>query len=314
MSTPSVLLATAKVRPGMEKAFAKWQVELNQAIVKFPGYVSSDIMPPGTANEEWTIILTFQTPQQLRAWQESPERGALIAGSVSFLEGGNLGETMPALAAEPQKPETNVTEVILSKVKPGMDDQYREWSVRIQHAQAQYPGYRGMYLQPPSTEGGRWTTLVRYDTAEHLAAWMAAPERAELLKESKAFIEHEELTRLATSFPGWVPIDPVSGKGPPDWKTSLLVLLGLFPIVMLEMKYFSPILAKLSLHASLATFIGNAVSVFATSFATMPLFVRWFGWWLFPKPEDTTASVRGVGILIVLFALEIALLWKLLPW
>jgi uncharacterized protein len=56
--------------------------------------------------------------------------------------------------------------------------------------------------------------------------------------------------RLATSFPGWVPINPMTGKGPPNWKTALLVILGLFPIVMLEMRFLSPILASLGLHAS----------------------------------------------------------------
>jgi len=172
-----------------------------------------------------------------------------------------------------------------------------------------------MYLQPPTSVEGRWTTLIRYDTAEHLEAWMAAPERAELLKESKAFIEHEELTRLATSFPGWVPVNPETGKAPPNWKTSLLVLLGLFPIVMLEMKFLSPILVgMLGLHASLATFIGNVGSVFATSYLTMPLFIRCFGWWLFPKIDTPATAKKGVLILIVLFAAEVGVLWNLLPW
>ena len=144
---------------------------------------------------------------------------------------------------------------------------------------------------------------------------MAAPERAELLKESKAFIESEELMRLATSFPGWVPINPVTGKGPPDWKTAMLVLLGLFPVVMIELRFLSPVLASFGLHASLATFIGNALSVAATSFIAMPLFVRWFGWWLFSADTSTwRATSKGIAILVVLFALEVAALWQLLPW
>jgi hypothetical protein len=315
VSNSSVLIATAKVRAGQEPAFLAWQVHHNAVIARFPGFVSSDIMPPGAAGSaDWTFILNFQTPDQLRVWQQSPERAALIAECLPLLEGGNLGEVMPAAGGE-TKPESNVTEVILSKVKLGMDEIYREWSVRIQNAQSKYPGYRGMYLQPPTSVEGRWTTLIRYDTAEHLEAWMAAPERAELLKESKAFIEHEELTRLATSFPGWVPVNPETGKGPPNWKTSLLVLLGLFPIVMLEMRFLSPILVGLlGLHASLATFIGNVGSVFATSYLTMPLFIRCFAWWLFPKIDTPATSSKGLLILLVLFAAEVAVLWKLLPW
>jgi uncharacterized protein len=187
--------------------------------------------------------------------------------------------------------------------------------VRIQAAQAKYPGYRGMYLQPPTEKDGLWTTIMRFDTAEHLEAWMEAPERTELLAESKAFIDHEQLMRLATSFPGWVPINPVTGKGPPNWKTALLVILGLFPIVMLEMRFLSPILTSLGLHASLATFIGNTISVFGTTFVTMPLFIRWFGWWLFTE-KKTPAWITpvGLGFLAALFAIEVGALWHLLPW
>ena len=95
----------------------------------------------------------------------------------------------------------------------------------------------------------------------------------------------------------------------------MLVLLGLFPVVMLELRFLSPALVELGLHASLATFIGNALSVAATSSIAMPLFVRWFGWWLFPEDTSTLrATSKGVGILVVLFAVEVAALWQLLPW
>jgi antibiotic biosynthesis monooxygenase (ABM) superfamily enzyme len=171
-----------------------------------------------------------------------------------------------------------------------------------------------MFLQPPDEKGGLWTTIIRFDSASHLEGWMHAPERKELLRESKAFIEHEQLTRLATSFPGWVPLDPMTGKGPPNWKTAMLVLLGLFPVVMLELKFLSPSLSQIGLHASFSTFIGNALSVALTSFFTMPWSVRGFSWWLFPKSDSTAVTVRGVLVLILFYALEVVLLWKLLPW
>ena len=143
---------------------------------------------------------------------------------------------------------------------------------------------------------------------------MNAPERKKLLAETRDFIESEELMRLATAFPGWVPIDPMTGQGPPNWKAALLVLLGLFPIVMLELRFLNPILGQLGLHASLATFIGNAVSVALTSFLTMPLCVRVFGWWLFPKADPSGATFRGVVFICLLYVVEVAALWWLLPW
>jgi antibiotic biosynthesis monooxygenase (ABM) superfamily enzyme len=315
MSAPAVLIASAKLRPGEGQSFATWQARHNIVVGKFPGFISSDVIPPSQPeSNEWTIVLNFRSQDELIAWQRSSERAKIVGEAIPLFEGGSLGEV-----AEPDRtgelPGSNVTEMILSKIKPGMDDTYREWAVRIQAAQAKYSGYRGMYLQPPAEKDGLWTTIIRYDTSEHLEVWMEAPERAELLKESQAFIEHEQLMRLATSFPGWVPINPITGKGPPNWKTALLVTLGLFPIVMLEMRFLSPILTYLGLHASLATFVGNCLSVAGTTFLTMPLFIRWFGWWLFTdKKTPAWITPIGIGLLAALFAIEVGALWYLLPW
>ncbi len=314
MSEHAVLIATARVHPGQNQAFTAWKAHHDTIIGKFTGFISSDIIPPThDGSNEWTIILNFKSKDDLKVWQISPERAAIIAEGMPLFEGGTLGEIVQVGDGGVQ-PESNVTEIIFSKVKAGMEDTYREWTTRIQAAQAKYPGYRGMYLQPPQEKGGLWTTILRFDSEAHLEAWMNATERKQLLQESKNFIEHEALSRLATSFPGWVPLDPMTGKGPPNWKTAMLVLLGLFPVVMLELRFLNPVLAGLGLNSSFATFIGNAGSVAATSFFTMPLAVRGFGWWLFPKVRSAALNIRGVLILALCFAVEIALLWRLLPW
>ncbi len=314
MSEPAALIATARVRPRDEQAFTAWKAHHDTVIGKFAGFVSSDILPPTHAgNTEWTIILNFRSKEELTVWQKSPERASIIAEGMPLFEGGNFGEVVQ-LGGGGDQPDSNVTEVIFSKVRVGLEDRYREWAARIQAAQAKFPGYRGMYLQPPQEKGGLWTTILRFDSVTQLEAWMNAPERKKMLQESKAFIEHESLSRLATSFPGWVPLDPMTGKGPPNWKTAMLVLLGLFPVVMLELRFLNPILAGLGLNSSFATFIGNLGSVALTSFFTMPWAVHGFGWWLFPKVESAALTARGALILVLLYLLEIALLWKLLPW
>lgn len=314
MSAFAVLIATVRVRPGMDDAFALWKAKHDTVIGKFPGFVGNDTIPPSPPGSEWTLILNFRTPEDATAWQRSPERREIVAQGVSFFEGGTLGEVVQTGGAG-SVPDSTVTEVIFSRIKPGREGDYRDWAARIQAAQAKYPGYRGEFIQPPSSEGGMWTTIIRFDTVGQLEAWLNAPERKKLLEESQAFVESEQHTQLATSFPGWVPVDPATGQGPPDWKTAMLVLLVLFPVVMLEMRFLSPVLSQWGLHASLATFIGNAISVAITSLITMPLMVRWFGWWLFPTKDAPPAlSLKGVFLLLGLYTLEVATLWRLLPW
>ena len=46
MNKPAVLISTAKVHPGSEQAFAAWQARHSAAISKFPGFISTDMVPP----------------------------------------------------------------------------------------------------------------------------------------------------------------------------------------------------------------------------------------------------------------------------
>jgi hypothetical protein len=249
----------------------------------------------------------------LAAWRHSGERAAVLAELAPLMIGGDLGEVMQAESPDAEQPATTVTQVIFSQIKPGMEASYREWAARMQQAQARYPGYRGMYLQPPSPGGAHWITMLRFATTTQLNAWIAAPERAILLEEARAFVEGEELLRLATSFPGWVRIDPETGNGPPDWKTALLVLLGLYPIVAIELLYLNPLLN--GLVPALGIFLGNLVSVAATSFLTMPFLVRAFDRWLFPiTKQNDRATMIGIAVLAVLFGCEIGFVHGLFRW
>jgi uncharacterized protein len=313
MSSPAVLIATAKIRPGTEDAFAAWKGRHDAAAAAFPGFNSSDIVPPSEHDDTWTILLNFDSEENLTAWQRSSNRAALLAELAPLMIGGNLGEVMQPESPGAAQPGTTVTQVIFSRVKPGMEERYREWAARMQQAQARYPGYRGMYLQPPAHGGSHWITMLRFATTEQLNAWISAPERSAMLKEAGSFIESEELLRLATSFPGWVRIDPETGQGPPNWKAALLVLLGLYPIVVIELLYLNPLLT--GMVPALGIFIGNVLSVAATTFLTMPAFVRMFDWWLFPSAKEyNRATAIGVAILTAVFACEIGLLVLLFKW
>ena len=61
-------------------------------------------------------------------------------------------------------------------------------------------------------------------------------------------------------------------------------------------------------------FIGNVISVALTTYLTMPLFIKTFGWWLFPKSEESkiTVNLAGTAVIFLLYAIEVAALWHLL--
>ena len=246
------------------------------------------MMPGANGSNEWTIVINFRSADDLAAWQQSKEHAEIIAEGFPFSRAATSAKSR-RVAKRAVQPLGDVTEVIFSRIKPGMEDAYREWTTRIEAAQARYPGYRGTFLQPPDEKGGMWSTIIRFKSAPQLEAWMDAPERKSLLQESKEFIEHEQLTRLATAFPGMGADRSANRQRPAELEDRHACSAWAFSSRDARASFSYSDTDRSRTPRVLATFIGNALSVAATSFITMPLFVRWFGWWLFPDDASTLA-------------------------
>jgi uncharacterized protein len=305
-SSAAILLAKFHLRPGAENEFTAWQAKALTRAAGCEGFLNSEMTPASA--DSWTCTLRFRNIGNVDAWRNSPTWHNLVRDAQSFL----AEKTSIEIEVREAGPDGGVVEVIVTKVRPGKEGAYRRWETRIQQAQSKFPGYKGSYVQPPIAGELGWTTLMRFDSAEQLDTWLKSPERAALLREAQPLIDYAHLQRMDTSFPGWFPTDPSTGQGPPNWKAAMLVLLGLFPIVMLEARFLSPRTA--GLNSSLAMFIGNTISVALTTWLTMPLFIKGLGWWLFPKSEGSKlrVNIAGTALILVLFAIEVAALWHLL--
>jgi len=198
-----------------------------------------------------------------------------------------------------------VTEIITVSVKPGMEEAYRDWVDRIRQVEARVPVYQGLQLQPPIPGlQNDWVSLLRFDTAEHLNAWLESDARRDALEEVAPFIDKRE-QQVATAFLGWFTFGDAPGQAPPSWKQSMIVLLTLYPIVMLELLFLNPLTRSLGMAES--TFIGNALSVAVTRFLLISLALRAFEWWLLPRPNDSLrVEVTGIALIVGLYALSMA--------
>ena len=303
----ATLVAKFQLRTDAENAFAEWQAKALTRAAGFEGFLNSEITPSGKGLA-WNVLLRFADSARLEAWRKSETWHRLLGDATPLLAEKSSIEVQ----VKESESDQGVVEVIITQVKPGREAAYREWETKIQQAQSKFPGYRGAYVQPPVAGELGWTTLMRFDTAEQLDTWLKSPERVALVKEAESLVDYAHLQRMGSSFPGWFPTDPKTGKGPPNWKAAMLVLLGLFPIVMLEARFLSPQLA--GVNSSLGMFIGNVISVGLTTYLTMPLFIKTFGWWLFPKSDavKVTVNITGTAVIFLLYAIEVAVLWHLL--
>ena len=262
------------------------------------------IPPVPPLQSDWVMVQRFQTIEQLRAGLDSDERRSLMDKSASLLMDEGTTNVIQGANTE-LSPHDMVTEIITVSVKPGMEEAYRDWVERIRQVEARFPGYQGLQLQPPIPGlQDDWVSLLRFDTAEHLNAWLESDARRAALQEVEPFIDRRE-QQIATSFSGWFTFGDVPDEVPPNWKQSMIVLLMLYPIVMLELLFLNPLLHSLGMAE--ATFIGNLLSVAALGWLLVPPANRAFDWWLRPLPNAPRwVTAAGVALIVGLYALSVA--------
>lgn len=297
------------MRPGMETSFANWQAAFTRIASAAPEFVSLEIIPAFHGSAEWQVIQRFRSPEALARWVSDDARVALLA-DLTGTQGP--GQRSHADEAAPDfHSTTTVTEVITTVVKPGREEAFRIWSERIQQVQARFPGYMGTLVQAPlSSEVAYWTTLVRFEAPAFLDAWLESAERKAILAEGTPQVSTWQSHRMNDAFSGWFANEERQAP-PPAWKQTCLVLLVLFPIVMLEIRFLSPLLSGLPVAVS--TFIGNAISVSVVSWPLMAVAIFGLGWWLRPAAERRwRTELLGVSAVAGLYALELLIFTRLM--
>jgi antibiotic biosynthesis monooxygenase (ABM) superfamily enzyme len=307
----STLLLCVRVRDGSEADFKAWQARWHAEMLRAPGAKSVEEVPQNPDQEECVTVARFATVDALRDWLHGDANCALIEQARPYAAGGVVMQLAGKAALE-YYVQHGTTEVIITRIKPGKEEPYRAFADRIQRVQQSFPGYIGSFVQPPHQHEIGWTTVLRFDSVDNLDRWLNSPERAALLKESDDLIEGFSAQRVDTSFPGWVPADPATGKPPSPWKTACLVLLALFPVVMLELRFLNPVLRAWGSPPALTVFAGNAISVALTTWPLMPIAIRAFRPWLFPENQPRGLVAAMPFVLIGCYALELLALWRLL--
>jgi antibiotic biosynthesis monooxygenase (ABM) superfamily enzyme len=308
---PSVV-TKVRVRAGAHEAFCSWHARLSTTAAGFAGFVNAEVVSPNPPlQEEWLIVQRFASSYSLQSWRESSVRRSILDEARRSIADDEPA-TLRDVDASTVQLTSSATEVITTRLKPGTDQDYLRWAGDIQHAQARFPGYQGVYLQPPvAGETECWTTLLRFDSHQHLNAWLASTERLRLVLSAEHLIKSEENHQVTAAFAGWFNAGPAACASPAAWQTAMMVLVVLFPLVMLEFRFFNPLVAGWNL--SLGTFVGNAISVSLVTWPMVPLVIRCMGWWLTPDRSAPAWLVpAGTALLCGLYAVEIAAFWRFL--
>jgi len=194
--------------------------------------------------------------------------------------------------------------VIVHRFPADHADAFMQWLHGITDAAGAYPGYQATEIYPPTgvsdadADGDEWVVIIHFDDEQMLQAWLDAPERAawvaKLPHEARDFRMHT----MPAGFGSWVAGQTADGTPVPHWKSFLLVLVGLYPVVMLLTLIVSPRTAGLGM--ALAMLVGNILSVAILEWAVMPLLNRALATWLAAHGRDgRLVSVAGAALIVV---------------
>lgn len=296
---PSFTSLQVDIQSSTLDAFVDWQADFNSKITNAQGFISLEFL--SERQNSWVIVQRFVNQETSANWRLSPTYLELINKLKTFaiIKEENLEASLE---------KGGVTEVIVTQVNPGKENEYRLWSSQIHQIEGKFQGFRGVYIQSPEGNNKNWITLLQFDTMANLDLWLQSEERRQILQNSLPLVSSLESHRVISPYAGWFASIAKTGKIPAVWKQTMLVLLVLFPIVMFELKFLSPLIS--SLNSSVATFIGNAISVSLIAFPFMPIAIWFLGWWLLT--DSFKVTIKGACLVGLLYLAEIILLWNFL--
>ncbi|MBD2186759.1 hypothetical protein [Pseudanabaena mucicola] len=214
-----------------------------------------------------------------------------------------------------------VTEHIVPK---GRDFAFKRWHNKLVESAKQYDGFLRCDLSPPlrcKDQIVKWYYITHFDSPEHLNEWMESSERKQLLESGREVFSAYRFKSFTTGLEGWFSMQSgnseYKGLGPSRWKQILAVVLGLYPVVMIQAIAFSILKLMQSWSLANSMIVNNLITSTILSFAVMPFVSKRLSFWLRPAylPISRRANLIGtiivfvsLGLMVIIFNLALALI------
>ncbi|MEU6657706.1 antibiotic biosynthesis monooxygenase [Streptomyces sp. NPDC046821] len=308
-SGTATVVTSQKVRDGLDDEYDRWQEKVNRTVRRFDGFKGTETYPPGSGDEhEWVVVFRFAGTDQLTAWLDSTARRELLDEGSALLDGTPTQEVLAGGHIEEPDQEEGVTAVVSHEVRPGREAEFERWQDKVLKEQEKRPGFMGAeFFRPVEGIQDNWVVVFRYDTREHLEAWLDSSIREDLLKEGREYFASYEVRKMGSAFGGWFRFgSDEDEEAPANWKQAMTVVLALYPTVMLLNLSVGHEFDVWGVPGYLALFFSNVLSVSILTWLLMPLVNRALTFWLRPGRTHTVrVEVLGAGAVVLCWALTI---------
>lgn len=137
-----------------------------------------------------------------------------------------------------------------------------------------------------------------------------------MLKLGQAIFTSYRFKSFTTGLEGWFSQRTRAeqvGSGPPAWKQILSVVLGLYPVVMLQSALFESLGIMQSWTMASSMVVNNLITSAVLTLVVMPQVSRWLNFWLEADYRPTAWKKDLLGAVRVAIALTFLVLLFHLP-
>ncbi|TAJ48950.1 MAG: antibiotic biosynthesis monooxygenase [Herbiconiux sp.] len=303
VGTPVSLVVHRRLAEESYEKYAAWQQKVGARIANWPGFLDRQVIAPKPPLQvDWVVVQRFRDVDSARGWLQSAERTTLMAEIKDEFIGN---DDIHLFTEEAKHPSEAASVLISSRVPADEEGAFLDWQRRISAAESRFDGFLGHKIERP-VPGVQddWVVVLSFDTDEHLNAWIDSAERKELLDSGKAYNEQLTLTKASYGFGFWT--GNKTALPDPIFKSNLLVLLMLYPVVFLW-GYFvaAPLFDSHGVPFWLSLFVGNLVSTQLLGWFLVPWAFKRFSWWI-KRNQPARVHLYGYAIVVALYAVSMA--------
>ena len=243
--------------------------------------------------------MTFESEDSLHQWLDGATWKHLVRAAAAR---GFLRLSSDLVIIEGAVVPTGVA-IVSSSVSSGMEADFQAAHIKLTTAASQFSGYEGTAVFPPGAPG-KWMSLIRFRTEPQLSAWLRSPQRNEVLPPVRSSLTRD-FSVLAQTTPFGTTVRNVDGKAKmtPRWKTAMLLLMVLYPMVMLQSRFVAPVIGMLGAQPWLSVWLSQVLSVALMQWWLMPTVASWCRRWLDPVDgASRRISLRGAAVAVIVYA------------
>jgi antibiotic biosynthesis monooxygenase (ABM) superfamily enzyme len=132
-----------------------------------------------------------------------------------------------------------VTAMFSWTVKADKEQVFEDMLHDIHKVARRFPGHMGVTTLQSPTNKGSFQTVLRFDTARHLEAWLNSPIRQKMMKPLEKIARVDKAAK-ATGLETWFEIPGQQTAPPPRWKMVVATFIAIYPLSLLFTVYVAP--------------------------------------------------------------------------